>query len=66
MKYLVYGAYILEFIQSVLIIEDGFRIFVTNFGYTDAIDHVGTTWLSVPIFTAIGELSCVGHGWLTF
>jgi hypothetical protein len=55
MKCLVYGIYILEFIQSVLIIKDGFRIFVSSFGDDEALDQVGVTWLSVPILTAIGE-----------
>ncbi|KIM39182.1 hypothetical protein M413DRAFT_55882, partial [Hebeloma cylindrosporum] len=53
MKCLVYGVYILELIQSVFIVEDGFRIFVASFGDIVAIDRVGTTWLSVPILTAI-------------
>jgi hypothetical protein len=56
MKCLVYGIYTLEFIQSVLIIEYGFRIFVTSFGDIEAIDQLRTAWLSVPILTAIGEL----------
>jgi hypothetical protein len=59
MKCLVYGIYILEFIQSIFIIENSFRIFVTSFGDVEAIDEVGTTWLSVPILTAIGELSSI-------
>ena len=65
MKCLVYGICILELIQSVLLIEYGFRIFVTSFGDLEAIDQVGTAWLSVPILTAIGELS-LRHGTLTF
>ena len=56
----------MEFIQSVLIIKDGFRIFVSSFGDVKALDQVGITWLSVPILTGIGKRSCVGHGWLTF
>ena len=56
MKYLVYGIYILEFTQSALFTQDGFRIYVTSLGDIEAIDQVGTTWLSVPILTAIGEL----------
>ena len=65
-KCLVYGIYILEFIQSVLIIENSFRMFVTSFGDVEAVDQVKTAWLSVPILTAIGELSCARHGRLTF
>jgi len=66
MKYLVYGIYILEFIQSALLMEYSFRIFVTSFGDVEAVDQVGTAWLSVPILTAIGELSCIRHGRLMF
>jgi len=65
-KCLVYGIYIFEFIQSVLIIENAFRIFVISFGDVEAIDQVETAWLSVPILTAIGELSCIRHGWPMF
>jgi hypothetical protein len=65
-KCVVYGIYILEFIQSALVIEYGFRVYVTGFEDVNAIDQVGTTWLSVPILTAIGELSYVGHRQLTF
>jgi len=57
MKCLVYGIYVLEFIQSALLIENIFWIFVTSFGDFEAVNQVGTAWLSVPILTAIGELS---------
>jgi len=66
MKCLVYGIYILESIQSVLAFLSSFRKFVLGFGDVEAIDKVGTAWLSVPIFTAIGEFSCKGHYLLTF
>ncbi|KIM49812.1 hypothetical protein M413DRAFT_49135, partial [Hebeloma cylindrosporum] len=55
-KCVAYGIYTLEFTQSILIMEDGFRIFVTSFGDIEAIDQVGTTWFSVPILTAIATL----------
>ena len=66
MKCLVYGIYVLEFIQSTLLIENSFRIFITSFGDLEAVNKVGTAWLSVPILTAIGELSCIRHGRPTF
>ena len=62
MKCLVYGIYVLEFIQSILFIGNTFRIFVTSFGDVEAVNLVGTAWLSVPILTAIGELRCVSYG----
>ena len=64
-KCLVYGIYILESIQSALIIKDGFWKLVTNFGDVEAMDQLRMAWLSVPILTAIGELSCLKHGRLT-
>ena len=57
----MYGIYILEFAQSVLNIQAGFWIFVTGFGDVEAVeilDAANTLWFSIPILTAIGELSC--------
>ena len=56
LKCLVYGIYILEFAQSVLIIKDEFQTYVTSFGEVEALYPVNMFWLSVPILTAIGEL----------
>jgi len=56
MKGLVYGIYILEVTQTVLIIETGFRHFVTGFGVVEVFDRVEVLWLSIPIFTAIGKV----------
>ena len=60
MKCLVY---ILEFVQSVLITGTEWRIFVTGFGN---VDQVGMTWLTIPILSAIGELSRIRHWRLMF
>jgi hypothetical protein len=57
MKSLVYGIYFLEVIQSVLMVEMGFRNYVTGFGDVEVFDKVETMWLSIPIFTAIGKFS---------
>ena len=66
LKGLVYGLYILEFVQSVLIIDNAFPVYVTGFGVFEGSDKVGTGWLSIPIFTAIGELSCIERKHLAF
>jgi len=58
MKYLVYGIYVLEILQSVLLVQSTFRIFVTNFQDVGVFDRVGSSWLSIPILTAIGNFSC--------
>jgi hypothetical protein len=57
MKCLVYGIYFLEFIQSVLIIEAGFRTFVNGLGDLEVMNQIKTSWLTIPLLTAIGELS---------
>jgi hypothetical protein len=54
---LVYGIYVLELVQSVLLIEAGFRTFVIGFGDVEVFNQVKTEWLSIPILTAIGEHS---------
>jgi hypothetical protein len=66
LKCLVYGVYCLEFVQSVLVVDALFRIFVTRFGDAHALDQVETLWLSIPIITAISELSCIENEWLMF
>ena len=66
LKCLIYGVYSLEFVQSVLIVDALFRTLVTGFGDVQALDHVETLWLSVPILTAISELSCIENESLMF
>ena len=67
MKFLVYGIFILEVVQSALFIEMGFRTFVTdNVGDVQVFNQVDMAWLNVPTLTAIGELSRTEHEWLTF
>jgi hypothetical protein len=66
LKYLVYGVYFLEFVQSVLVVDAMFRTFVTRFGDVQALDQIETLWLSIPILTAISEFSCIEDGWFKF
>jgi hypothetical protein len=60
MKCLVYGIYILDVVQSALITDIEFRIFVTNFGNVQVFNRIETAWL-IPILTAIGEPSRTEH-----
>jgi len=64
MKYLVYGIYILEVVQSALITKIGFWTFVTNLGDVQVFDRAKLTWL-IPTTTAIGELFHTEHEWPT-
>jgi len=61
MKCLVYGIYLIELVQSILVIETGFWTFVTSFGNVEVFDRIETLWLSVPILTAIGKFYCIGR-----
>ena len=60
MKCFVYGVYILDVIQSTVITEIEFRIFVTYFGDVQVFNRIETAWL-IPILTAIGEPSRTEH-----
>ena len=56
MKCLVYGIYILEVVQSVIITQTGFRTFVASPEDVQVFNRIETAWL-IPTLTAIGELS---------
>ncbi|PBK86488.1 hypothetical protein ARMGADRAFT_529128 [Armillaria gallica] len=58
-KYLVYGIYIVEFVQTMLLSHDAFATFGYGFGDLDALTDVHFNWLIVPIMSAI--IACVGH-----
>jgi hypothetical protein len=65
MKCLVYGIYILEVVQTTLITELGFRTFVTCLGDLQVFSQIETVWSTVPILTAMCELSRTKHERLT-
>ncbi|KAK0484821.1 hypothetical protein IW261DRAFT_859690 [Armillaria novae-zelandiae] len=52
-KYLVYGIYIIEFVQTVLITHDVFATFGYGFGDIDALTRTNSFWLAVPIMSAV-------------
>ncbi|KAK0454308.1 hypothetical protein EV421DRAFT_409871 [Armillaria borealis] len=58
-KYLVYGIYIVEFVQTMLLTHDAFAIFGYGFGDLDALTDIHLYWLIVPIMSAV--TACVGH-----
>ncbi|KAK0222438.1 hypothetical protein EDD85DRAFT_960081 [Armillaria nabsnona] len=57
-KYLVYGIYIVEFVQTMLVTHDGFAGFGYGFGDMDGLTAIYFSWLTVPIMSGIGLL-CV-------
>ncbi|PBK88482.1 hypothetical protein ARMGADRAFT_1167950 [Armillaria gallica] len=52
-KYLVYGIYIVEFAQTILVSHEAFAMFGYGFGDLDALTEVHFNWLIVPIMTAV-------------
>ncbi|KAK0474411.1 hypothetical protein IW261DRAFT_1568771 [Armillaria novae-zelandiae] len=52
-KYLVYGIYIIEFVQTVLFTHDAFAIFGYGFGDIDALTGMHFNWLTIPIMGAL-------------
>ncbi|KAK0226572.1 hypothetical protein IW262DRAFT_1480634, partial [Armillaria fumosa] len=58
-KYLVYGTYIVEFVQTILLSHDAFAMFGYGFGDLGALTDIHFYWLFGPIMSAI--TACVGH-----
>ncbi|GLB39817.1 hypothetical protein LshimejAT787_0703270 [Lyophyllum shimeji] len=56
-KCLVYGVYILETLQTVVITHDAFASFGVGFGSFEALDNIQYTCLSIPILSGI--VGCV-------
>ncbi len=58
-KYLVYGIYIVEFVQTILVSHDIFAMFGYGFGNIEALTEVHFNWLIIPIMSAVGTSSIV-------
>ncbi|KAK0459357.1 uncharacterized protein EV420DRAFT_1642322 [Desarmillaria tabescens] len=52
-KCLVYGIYIVEFVQTMLVTHDAFAEFGYGFGDIDALTGMYFNWLTVPIMSAV-------------
>ncbi|PBK58837.1 hypothetical protein ARMSODRAFT_1027954 [Armillaria solidipes] len=63
-KCLVYGIYIVEFVQTILVAHDAFVMFGYDFGDLEALTGMHFNWLIVPIMTAIP--ACVGQGFYSY
>ncbi|PBK87013.1 hypothetical protein ARMGADRAFT_1086119 [Armillaria gallica] len=63
-KYLVYGIYIVEFVQTILVSHDAFAIFGYGFGDLDALTEVHFNWLILPIMSAV--TASVGQGFYAY
>ncbi len=57
LKYLVYGIYVIESVQTILVAHDMFATFGYGFGDIDALTRMNFSWLTVPIMSAVGSRS---------
>ncbi|KAK0459358.1 uncharacterized protein EV420DRAFT_1642323 [Desarmillaria tabescens] len=58
-KSLVYGIYIVELVQMVLVTHDAFAVFGYGFGDIEAVIDIHFDWLTVPVIS--GATACVGQ-----
>ncbi|KAK0459901.1 hypothetical protein IW261DRAFT_426718 [Armillaria novae-zelandiae] len=63
-KYLVYGIYMVEFVQTILLTHDAFATFGYGFGDLDALTDMHFYWLFGPIMSAI--TACIGHAFYVY
>ncbi|KAK0489271.1 hypothetical protein IW261DRAFT_1557753 [Armillaria novae-zelandiae] len=63
-KYLVYGIYVIEFVQTVLVTHDVFATFGYSFGDMDALAKVNFYWLTIPIMGAVA--ACIGQAFYAY
>ncbi|PBK88456.1 hypothetical protein ARMGADRAFT_357188 [Armillaria gallica] len=63
-KYLVYGIYIVEFVQTMLVTRDAFVQFGYGFGDIEALTGVHLNWLIVPVMSAV--VAFVGQGFYAY
>ncbi|PBK88455.1 hypothetical protein ARMGADRAFT_997101 [Armillaria gallica] len=52
-RYLVYGVYIVEFVQTILASHDAFGLFGYDFGDFEALTEIRLNWLTIPIMSAL-------------
>ncbi|SJK98187.1 uncharacterized protein ARMOST_01448 [Armillaria ostoyae] len=58
-KYIVYGIYIVEFVQTMLFTHDIFAVFGYGFGDIENLTGMHFSWLTGPIMSAVA--ACVGQ-----
>ncbi len=58
-KRLVYGIYIIEFVQTMFFTHDAFAMFGYGFGDIETLTRMYFGWLTVPIMSGIGAYRIV-------
>ncbi|KAK0223768.1 hypothetical protein IW262DRAFT_1458812 [Armillaria fumosa] len=56
-KYIVYGIYVIEFAQAMLVAHDAFAMYGYGFGDMDALTRINFFWIAGPIVSAVA--ACV-------
>ncbi|KAK0194314.1 hypothetical protein F5146DRAFT_1119572 [Armillaria mellea] len=64
LKNLVYGIYVIESVQTILVAHDTFATFGYGFGDMDALAKINFFWLTVPIMSAVA--ACFGQGFYAY
>ncbi len=54
-RYLVYGVFVMELIQTVLVSFDAFSVFAFGFGDLASLTAMHYHWLTVPIMSGLGN-----------
>lgn len=54
-KSMVYGIYVIEFAQTVLVSHDAFTAYAKFYGNLNELNAMQNEWLTVPVMSSIGE-----------
>lgn len=54
-KYVVYGVFIIEVIQTILVTHDAFAIFGYGFSEFKSLTDMHMDWFTVPVMSGLGE-----------
>ncbi|KAK0241057.1 hypothetical protein EDD85DRAFT_763357, partial [Armillaria nabsnona] len=63
-KCLVYGIYLVEFVQTMIFTHDAFATFGYGFGDLKALTGMYSNWLTIPILSSVS--ACVGQGFYAY
>lgn len=53
-KSLVYGVYVIQTVQTILVTHDAFNGYAKGYGRATVLNSAQLEWLAVPIFSGIG------------
>ena len=56
-KILVYAVYLVELVQTILLLQMALKEFAAGFGSFEALYKIGNSWFTVPILSSTGMSS---------